>query len=180
MNRMRDLGWIVLSFILGMIIGITLTLVITEEGFRSVQVDNKTCGITPLIFPGDKHKIITAISSAKESIYVEMYGLTDSDIITELIRAKDRGVDVKVILEDDVDYNDDAFMTLAGAGVPVKWDGDRYRLTHTKLMIIDNQTIIIGSPNFTFSGMTKNREAGLITDCIVQPYLTMFVQDWNS
>jgi len=171
----------ILFFVIGIFAGFLLgclTSVYLMDNSRFV--DDKTCFIDSIIIPGDKIKIVDQINSAKESIYIEMYLLTDPDIILAIKNAYDNGVDVKIILEEDMSYNKKTFMELVSTGIPVKWDGDRYKITHSKLMIIDNQTVVLGSPNYTYFGLTKNRELGLITNCSVKPYLEIFMDDWND
>ncbi|MCD6279386.1 hypothetical protein J7J26_01265 [Candidatus Micrarchaeota archaeon] len=168
---------LLIGFIIGYFIGLN------QYSNEHIVISNKTvCYVDDIVIPGDKNKIIDEIYSAKKSLYIEMYMLTDKDVISAIENVYYSGVDVKIILNKDEkkDYNNNAFMTLSSIGVPVKWSSDTYKITHTKLMIIDNQTIVMGSPNFTYSGLTKNREVGIITNCIVKPYLDVFVHDWNS
>ena len=173
--------FLVLIFLIGIVLGVLVGYyyIISSEQ-KAVSVNGNSCYIEPVIIPGDKYKIVDQIDSAQESIYMEMYTLTDEDVIGSLISAKERGVDVKVILDNGQEYNKDAYITLGGSGVSVEWSDPQFKITHSKLMIIDNETVVLGSPNFTHSGLNVYREVGLITNCTVEPYLDVFFQDWKE
>jgi len=171
----------IIVLILGLILGFMIGYIVFGQSAASsvYTVEEGKCFIDEIIIPGDKDKILQLIYSAKDSIYIEMYILSDDEIISGIERAYYSGVDVKIILEEEVDYNNNAFMNLVSKGIDVKWSGDAYKLTHSKLMIIDNKTVLLGSPNFTYSGLSLNREVGIITNCSVEPYLEVFMEDWN-
>ena len=107
-NRSQILSTLIIGIIIGIVVGILLSWLYYHHSsgyLVNLASNNETCRHTTLIFPGDKDKVISLIRSAKESVYVEVYGMTDDDIIQQLIQARKRGVDVMVILEDDVKYN---------------------------------------------------------------------------
>lgn len=45
------------------------------------------------------HKIIKKIDRAKKSIYISMYVLTNNDLITSILHAKNRGIDLRLIMD---------------------------------------------------------------------------------
>ena len=129
------------------------------------------------------NQIIPLIKSAKEYIYIPAFYLTRNDIIQELISAKNRGLDIKIIVDEtstkgkyvNVDY-------IKNNGIDIKienWQGKM----HMKSFIIDDNTLVIGSMNFTKQGEFINDE-----NCLViknSPILTMaykkhFLELWNS
>jgi phosphatidylserine/phosphatidylglycerophosphate/cardiolipin synthase-like enzyme len=119
--------------------------------------------------PGDrspKAEILGAIRAAKESVWLEMYGLTDPDVMAALLDARKRlGQDnVRVMLFDNVnvpdpvamlnsDYpNSTAMTTLAGGENPVALrilPSPRGGKVHTKSMLVDGRTAYVGSANYT-------------------------------
>jgi len=129
--------------------------------------------------------IIDAIDNAKESVDMEVYILSDSKIISALINAKDRGVIVRVILEESpyLGYgaNKEAKNKLAHYGVDVKWSNRVYRFTHSKFFVTDEVNGYILTLNLSKSAFTKNREFGvIIRDPIsVGELKKIFQADWD-
>ena len=111
---------------------------------------------------GCTEAIVDAIGEARKTVHVQAYSFTSSKIAKALIRAKDRGVDVRVILDGGVtshQYSPADFF--ANSGVDVKLDY-AHALAHNKVMIIDGETVITGSFNFTKAAETKNAENVLV------------------
>lgn len=106
--------------------------------------------------------ILPELRKAKDYIYVSMFLISNRSIVRELINAKRRGVDVKMITEANhalQGYTKHEY--LRKAGIPVKvenWGGKM----HAKLAVIDDNTIITGSVNWTQSGFMYNDENMLI------------------
>ena len=106
--------------------------------------------------------VISALGDAKKTVLVQAYSFTSAPIAEALVEAKKRGVDVQVILDKSQRterYSGATF--LANGGIPVFIDAD-HRIAHNKVMIIDGQTVITGSFNFTKSAETGNAENVLL------------------
>jgi len=135
--------------------------------------------------------IVDAISSAKKSVFLEMYLLTDTKIINALEDAAHRGVTVRVMLETHPYGSGTISPTetldkLKAAGVQAKSASPDFSLTHEKGMIIDATTAYIMTSNFTLSALgvsktTHNREYGIIdaNSQDVQTVTDIFNADWN-
>jgi phosphatidylserine/phosphatidylglycerophosphate/cardiolipin synthase-like enzyme len=129
--------------------------------------------------------ILNAISSAHQSIWLEMYLLTDKNIIQALEQAAGQHLDVRVMLENHPyggNSQQGTLDALNAAGVNAKASSPDFSLTHEKGMIIDGTTAYIMSTNFTFSALNgKNREYGIIdTQSLdVQGVIAIFNADWN-
>jgi len=105
--------------------------------------------------------IIQELSEAKEEVLVMAYGFTHTDIAKALLEAHKRGVMVCVVLDrsnSTAKYTEATF--LANNGIPVYIDS-QHPIMHSKVMVIDNRTLITGSFNFTKSA-EKNAENTLI------------------
>ncbi|HHT9118529.1 MAG TPA: phospholipase D-like domain-containing protein [Candidatus Hypogeohydataceae bacterium YC38] len=112
-----------------------------------------------------------ALAGAKKSILCAMYVAQlsprhpmgwESMLLRDIISATKRGLEVKVVLEDDPEReNKYAYEFLKGAGVPVYYDSAD-RVTHTKMIIIDDYISILGSPNWSYSGLRLNHEAAVL------------------
>ncbi|MBE3559844.1 MAG: hypothetical protein IMW89_11555 [Ktedonobacteraceae bacterium] len=137
------------------------------------------------------HVITDAIAGAKKSVWVEMYLLTNRNVINALEEAAHRGIDTRVMLETHPYGGGPISPTetmdrLRAAGVQVKSDNPQFSLTHAKVMIIDGKTAYIMTCNLTLSALggsksTRNREYGIIdtNPQDVQAVIDIFNADWN-
>jgi len=115
--------------------------------------------------PGDDiaGQIIEAVRNARRQVLVQAYSFTHEGIAKALIDAQRRGVEVKVIADQqDAEKMERGQITrLAAAGIPVWLDG-QHQIAHNKIMVIDagapNAMIITGSFNFTKAAQNKNAE----------------------
>ncbi len=143
-------------------------------------------GISEFNEPDAGEQVITnAITGAKKSVWLEMYLLTDTNIIQALESAAHNGVDVRVMLEPHPVGGGSPQSTenaLKQAGASVEDTSPAFTLTHEKGMIIDGSTAYIMSCNFTYSALNgKNREYGIIdtNSQDVQGVIDIFNVDWN-
>jgi len=112
-----------------------------------------------------------------------MYILTDKDVLNELVNAAQRGVKIRIILEYRVEIKDLLKIAryLDRENIQLRWSQDKYKLTHSKMMIIDKKKVLIGSINFSKSALENNREVGIIVEGeIVKEYLNEFEKDWQN
>jgi len=103
-------------------------------------------------------EVVDALTSAKKSVLVQAYSFTSAPIAKALVDAHRRGVEVKVILDRSnrtAHYSAATF--LAHAGIPV-WIDAQHAIAHNKVMIIDGNTILTGSFNFTKAAEQQNAE----------------------
>jgi cardiolipin synthase A/B len=104
------------------------------------------------------------ISNAARSIHVTIYQLTDPNVVTALIDAHHRGIDVKVIMDAAFrgrDTNSDTFDELTDAGVAVKW-APKGVVYHQKTIIIDDTTAAVGTGNLTPKYYETGRDAWVV------------------
>jgi phosphatidylserine/phosphatidylglycerophosphate/cardiolipin synthase-like enzyme len=94
----------------------------------------------------------------KKSIYVQAYSFTSDLIAQALVRAKKRGVDVKVIL--DKSHNTDPHSRMSDflkVKIPVRIDS-KVAIAHNKVMILDGEEVVTGSFNFSNAAQNRNAE----------------------
>jgi phosphatidylserine/phosphatidylglycerophosphate/cardiolipin synthase-like enzyme len=106
--------------------------------------------------------VIHAIQAAKKEILVQAYIFTSAPIAKALVEAHKRGIAVEVVL--DKSQRKDAYSPadfVAHAGIPTYID-EQHAIAHNKIMIIDRETVITGSFNFTKNADEKNAENLLI------------------
>jgi phosphatidylserine/phosphatidylglycerophosphate/cardiolipin synthase-like enzyme len=125
--------------------------------------------------------VLQAIDASRSTIRLQMYSLTLQEIVSALVRAKRRGVDVRVIVDNDQlhhDRSDSSRVTnLASAGVPVLVDTVP-GLMHDKIMVIDGESVLTGSFNYTWSAEHWNAENLLV---LHDPALAaQYQRNWNQ
>lgn len=129
-----------------------------------------------------KSGIVPLIENAKKSIYIPMFYLTSRDIFKSLIKAKKRGINVKVIVDAHYATSQHSnIKKLRDEKIKVKvenWGGKM----HMKSLIVDDTYFIVGSTNFTKTGFNENDENMLI---IKNPELSKafsekFMMYWKS
>jgi phosphatidylserine/phosphatidylglycerophosphate/cardiolipin synthase-like enzyme len=129
--------------------------------------------------------ILNAINTARRSIWLETYLLTDSQIIQALENAAHRHLDVRVMLEAHPFGGGSPDATLAAlkaAGAQVQTGNPAFNFTHAKIMLIDELATYIMTCNFTRSALHGgNREYGVISSLPqhVTALRTLFLADWN-
>ena len=122
---------------------------------------------------GCTEAVVDEIERAATSIQVQAYSFTSAPIAKALVEAHQRGVQVGVILDESQEtekYSSGDF--LLHAGIPTLVDG-RHAIAHNKVMILDGNTVITGSFNFTKAAEEKNAENLLIIRSkeLAKPYL---------
>jgi len=133
--------------------------------------------------PGDEGRLLltSAMQSAKRSIDICVFTITD-DRLTDTILSRHRaGIDVRVITDDDKQFDSGSDVRrLSERGVPVKVDPYPNHMHH-KFAIFDANVLVTGSYNWT-RGATKNHENILILQDadIAQPYMRTFESLWAS
>lgn len=105
---------------------------------------------------------VNEIRQAQQQILVQAYSFTSVPIANALVEAHNRGVAVYVVLDKSQkseQYSSADFV--AHAGIPTLIDS-AHAIAHNKVMLIDRQTIITGSFNFTTSAEKSNAENLLV------------------
>jgi phosphatidylserine/phosphatidylglycerophosphate/cardiolipin synthase-like enzyme len=133
--------------------------------------------------PGEeiRHMLESSLRAAQHRALAEVYTFTDPDVLADLVSARRRGVDVRVLLDPNQAYNRHAFDVLRAAGVPVRWYPiPAGALLHAKIALCDG-TLVLGSANWTYSGLDVNHELDIETSDpgAVGAYASRFESDWN-
>jgi phosphatidylserine/phosphatidylglycerophosphate/cardiolipin synthase-like enzyme len=127
-------------------------------------------------------QVVKAIDGAKASLLVQAYSFTDTAIIHAIGEAQKRGVQVRAILDKEnrqPRYTGATY--LRNADIPVRID-DRVAIAHNKVMVIDGETTIGGSYNYTKSAEGKNAENVTFTKsvCVAKLYRDNFERRWTA
>ena len=126
--------------------------------------------------------VIPLIREARDSIDISIFFLTHKNVSKELVKAKNRGVSIRIILDATAASNGySKHNYLRDNGIPVKvenWGGKM----HMKSAIIDKKHLIVGSMNWTGAGESKNDENTLIIKNFKDSpkYQRFYNLMWNS
>ena len=160
----KPLRSIIAVLILGISLGVAYEEMVgigTWHNFHTETDKLNVCFTPP---SGCESLIAQQITKAKESIYVQAYGLTSSSIIYQLKAAHSRGIKVAILLDaGNLSNNDSIYKELTTYGINVYLD-KMPGIAHNKVMIIDHKKVITGSFNFTTAADTKNAENVLLID----------------
>lgn len=135
---------------------------------RANEICNKNSknlkGVTVIDDTAYLYFVTKALSKAKKRIYIIMFFMrfeeegkypTD-DLIEQLVQAKQRGVNIKIVLDKDAEgevygsriINQEVYRFFKKQGIEVVFDFED-KVTHSKVVIIDDKQVIIGSHNWT-------------------------------
>ncbi len=100
----------------------------------------------------------TTIGHAQHSIDLAAYSFTSYKIADALIEAKQRGVEVRVLLDKAQGKRHyKAIKELQNAGIPIRINR-HYAIMHDKYLIVDDSTVETGSFNYTANAEKHNAE----------------------
>ncbi|KAI8142901.1 hypothetical protein BJV82DRAFT_612671 [Fennellomyces sp. T-0311] len=111
------------------------------------------------------NSFISVLNSAKSTIDVCVFAMTDDDVADALIDAKKRNVKIRIITDNQqaAGKGADAARLQADHGIPYKTDNTTGYM-HNKFAIVDSATLINGSFNWSKGARFKNRENIIITN----------------
>jgi phosphatidylserine/phosphatidylglycerophosphate/cardiolipin synthase-like enzyme len=129
---------------------------------RAPSAQGPVCAVYFSPRGGCTERVVEALRQARRQVLVQAYSFTSQPIAQALIEAARRGVSVDVILDKSqrTERHTEAD-ELVGAGVPVEVDA-AHAIAHNKVMVIDGETVITGSFNFTTSAEERNAENLLV------------------
>ncbi|MCM8784691.1 MAG: phospholipase D-like domain-containing protein [Candidatus Omnitrophica bacterium] len=144
--------------------------------FSYVQIQNKIT-VTPLLNEKYSSNVLSFIKKSEKSIYIIMFETgyypeyaesISNQILRELINAYKRNVKIEVILDLSKYPNvrEKNFKTakfLAENGINVYFDNEN-KTTHSKLLIIDEKYVFIGSHNWNYYSLEKNNETSVLIE----------------
>lgn len=123
-------------------------------------------------------EVVDSINNSVNAIWVQAYTFTSRPIQRALVDAKQRGVNVQVILDKDaLQYNQNLLNYFTQNKIPV-WIDYQPSIAHNKVMIIDQTRVITGSFNFTYAAQNKNAENLLIIDD--EGLAKKYLQNWQN
>ncbi len=114
-------------------------------------------------------KIVALIDGAQTTIDIANFTFSVRAIEDAILRARDRGVTVRVAMDAGQQMGDTASTRLKAAGVDVRFvagSGTPAGLQHAKFMVVDKLTLATGSNNWSSTGTTINEESTIVIQSI--------------
>jgi len=149
----------------------------------SITISISTLAKTEIYFSlydNPRKEIIKNINQAEAFINIAMYIFTDKEIAIPLAKARERGVKVRLYLDQDqVDYKYSQSRFLVQKGIKTRISTNNY-IMHNKFAIIDNRILLTGSYNWTFSANHRNDENLMVIDDpdVISRYQNYFEKLW--
>lgn len=155
---------------MGLILGIALAEVYVTISPPLILTEGTVTAINDRdYFPA----VNSLISQSKQSIHAVIFSFQhytnpqyrDSEVntlIAGLLSAKSRGVEVKVIIDDWPEGNEDAAKYLKERGVDIRVLHDDSLTTHNKFLIFDGSIIVVGSSNWSHFSIEQNHESNVL------------------
>lgn len=129
--------------------------------------------------------VLETIGSAQRSIQILAYAFQAPDIMQALVDAKQRGVEVRVVVDKKRNQNKTsrkAMDFVARHGVELLRTNDHFHIHHDKTVIVDGETVETGSFNFAPSAETLNSENVVVirnAPEVARQYLAHWQSRWN-
>jgi phosphatidylserine/phosphatidylglycerophosphate/cardiolipin synthase-like enzyme len=135
-------------------------------------------------------KVVSIIDGATTSVDISQFTFSVSEIADAVERANDRGVKVRLAIDSAQNVPDSRAKQLEQKGVQVHYvsgkpAGDATGLLHAKFVIVDGNTLLTGSNNFSSTGTTINEENSVLLrngadNPLLRGMACHFEAIWNS
>ncbi|MBS3787290.1 hypothetical protein KGY79_03730 [Candidatus Bipolaricaulota bacterium] len=157
--------------------------------------------IVPLIGTGETRSYYETarqlIKNAETSIDLVLFKITrysnfgesKPNLLTEeLVKAWNRGVDVRIVLDvnnwsDSInESNRETALWLLGKGISeVKFDSPKVT-THSKVLVVDGESVLVGSTNWSYYSLDENLETDVVVKklpSVAKPFKAYFEKIWK-
>ena len=139
-----------------------------------------------LVMPEDGAQAVVAlIDQAQEHLRIKQFKLQSEDVEQALLRAHQRGVTVRVMLNPHTcggdRWQDVAFALLPGWGIDVAWTSEAFPVTHEKSLVVDRSCALVATFNLSDKYFTETRDYGVVSysPALVEQVIAGFEADWN-
>jgi len=169
-----------LSLVLVCLLGLTIGA--QEATTSTVQ----TCSVQAFFVSPDvdgviEQELIALINQATSTLDVALYSFTDDQLGAAVIEAHQRGVKVRVFLDDgQEEARGGEYAKLVAAGVSVAVEHVK-GLMHHKFAVIDGRIVVTGSYNWSNAADENNFENVVVVECpeIAAAFLEEFERLWD-
>ncbi|MBI4675964.1 MAG: hypothetical protein HY748_00075 [Elusimicrobia bacterium] len=130
-----------------------------------------------------KTELVQAVDSSKKTIEAALFGITLTEVAEALVRARDRGVAVRVVMNQNHVFpqrtrsKEVQFLMDKGIDMRTARGNRSYGVQHNKICVFDGKLLKTGSFNWTFSANNYNYENAIFT---TEPgYVAGFSDYWR-
>ena len=147
-----------------------LLLAILAAGYAFSREKKEAAAVELLLDADYSPQVLALIRGARKEVRVILYKAQGEErshpraLLQALCEAKARGVDVQVLLDLDSaepGKNRESQAFLKAGGVPVFLDAPD-TTTHAKALVVDGETLVVGSANWTQGALKHNHEASVL------------------
>lgn len=127
-------------------------------------------------------RMVSLIDHSRERVWAAFYSLTLDEVARALLRAKGRGVDVRVIMDDATAEAEVSNSHLIKKKIPIKTDYSLSDFMHNKFMVIDSFLTWTGSynPGETGSWRDNNNVIIISSTRVAAIYEDEFLEMWEG
>jgi phosphatidylserine/phosphatidylglycerophosphate/cardiolipin synthase-like enzyme len=138
---------------------------------------------------GSENLVLKTIRSAQRDVRLLCYSFTSAPVTQELLAARHRGVRVTVVADEKNNVSQDhsgkaraALSALANAGCDVRTISV-YPIHHDKVLVVDGETVELGSFNYSDAAAHRNSENVLVNwhnPALAKVYLLHFDRNYRQ
>lgn len=144
----------------------------------------KTFISKPIFFPSEENEkeVIKFLKYAKKYIYCAIYTVTNDRLANVLYMLQAKGVDVRVLTDDETKGSKGCnIQELANCGISVRTDTSESSRMHHKFIVVDDELLINGSFNWTWTAVKYNNENLVVTsdDGLIKSFKGEFLRLWE-
>jgi hypothetical protein len=111
--------------------------------------------------------LLALINGAQHSLDIEQEEFSDTTLVNAIVADENRGVTVRVVIEDPSEYSSELNEITAAGGKVTGYSSSTGFYIHAKTVIADygysTAKAFVGSENFSSGSLNNNRELGMIT-----------------
>ncbi|MDN5324366.1 MAG: hypothetical protein PWP02_76 [Thermosipho sp. (in: thermotogales)] len=112
--------------------------------------------------------VIEFLRKSETFLYISSYSLDNEEIITEILRLYESGIDVKILLENPSPKLGDLIKI------------DREKSLHHAKFIVNDSGVLFGSANFTESGLKTGFNDVIIFSDYIDQFKNLFLNLWEE
>ncbi len=132
--------------------------------------------------PACPKRIVEFLESARSSVDICVFTITDNDIARGVMKIFQRGIAVRIITDDDKAHDMGSDVNrFREAGIPTAVDQSSYHMHH-KFAVVDERLLLTGSYNWTRGAARQNEENIVITEDrrLVRAFVQEFERLWSE